>query len=158
MPGALESAVELNTRLYLNCLAGVSDAHAVQRPSGLVNSMAYVACHVLDARFYLARFLGLELHNPIETLVGAAQSIDDIEALPTVAVLTRYWSDLSLTVQACVAGLLPADLNQPSTQRFPVKDRTMGAAIEFQLHHESYHIGQLALLRKYYGYPAMTYR
>jgi hypothetical protein len=45
-----------------------------------------------------------------------------------------------------------------SPQRFPVDDPTFGAAIEFQLHHESYHIGQLALLRKYYGYPAMTYR
>jgi hypothetical protein len=31
-------------------------------------------------------------------------------------------------------------------------------SIAFLLHHEAYHIGQLALLRRYTGSPAMSYR
>lgn len=154
----LAAAAELNTRLYLNCLLDVRDAHATLRPSSAVNSIAFVACHVLDARHFLAKFLALELSNPIESFVGAARGIDDVLSFPLLADVRHHWSLVSREIEPCIAGLLPGELSQVSSQRFPVNEPTIEAAIEFQLHHESYHIGQLALLRKYYGYAAMTYR
>jgi hypothetical protein len=39
-----------------------------------------------------------------------------------------------------------------------VGDRTLLGALAFLAQHESYHVGQLALLRKYAGLPAMRYR
>jgi uncharacterized damage-inducible protein DinB len=29
--------------------------------------------------------------------------------------------------------------------------------VAFLIQHESYHVGQMALIRKHYGYPAMKY-
>ena len=155
---SLAAAAELNTRLFRNCLLDVTDADAIQRPSNTVNSISFIACHVLDARHFLARFLGLQLTNPIESVIGTASGIDDVASLPPLADLRRHWTSVSRDVEACISGLHDDELNLLSPQRFPVDSPTIAAAIEFQLHHESYHIGQLALLRKYFGYPAMTYR
>lgn len=154
----LSAAAELNRRLYLNCLDAVSDEAAARRPNELVNSLGFIACHLLDARHYLARFLGLVLSNPLDDILADVQSIADVRELPRLASLRHEWSRVSVEVHACLSGLSAADLANPSPQRFPIPDATFGGAIEFQLHHESYHIGQLALLRKFYGYPAMTYR
>jgi hypothetical protein len=41
--------------------------------------------------------------------------------------------------------------------RFPIGDATVLGLIAFMVQHDSYHIGQLALLRKHYGLPAMRY-
>jgi hypothetical protein len=49
-------------------------------------------------------------------------------------------------------------LDQQSTTRFPISDKSVVGTIAFLLHHEAYHIGQLALLRRYTGSPAMSYR
>ena len=154
----LATAADLNTRLFRNCLLDVSDADAIRRPSDAVNSIGFIACHVLDARHFLARFLGLQFVNPIESVIGTARGIDDVASLPPLADVRQYWAAVSRDVHACISSLADSELAEISPQRFPVDNPTFGAAIEFQLHHESYHIGQLALLRKYYGYPAMTYR
>ena len=154
----LAAAADLNRRLFLNCLDAVSDTDALRRPNELVNNMAFIACHVLDARHYLARFLGLGLANPFDALLGNVQSIADVTSLPPLEMVRAEWARVSTEVHACLSGLSASELTRPSPQRFPIPDATFGGAIEFQLHHESYHIGQLALIRKFCGYPAMTYR
>jgi hypothetical protein len=154
----LAAAAALNTRLFLNCVAGVSDEDAARRPSELVNNLGFIACHILDARFYLGRFLGMPLDNPLDSVLGNAASIDDVAVLPPLDTVRQHWTAVSADVLACIAALTPGELMLPSPQRFPIPDATMSGAVEFQLHHESYHIGQLAYLRKFYGYPAMSYR
>ena len=54
----LASVLRMNTRLLLNCLQDVSEAHATQRPNERTNSIAFIACHVVDSRFFIARYLG----------------------------------------------------------------------------------------------------
>jgi uncharacterized damage-inducible protein DinB len=154
----LSAAAELNTTLYLNCLQSVSTKDALLRPNHLVNSLAFVACHVLDARHYLARFIGLSLENPLEPLLARVQSIEEVETLPPLETVREQWRAVSSEVCAVLRALAPRELASPSPQRFPISDVSFGGALEFQLHHESYHIGQLAYIRKFYGYPAMSYR
>jgi uncharacterized damage-inducible protein DinB len=51
-----------------------------------------------------------------------------------------------------------ADLDAPLTTQFPgAADQTVLSALTFLVQHDSYHVGQLALLRKYVGLPAMRY-
>ena len=40
----------------------------------------------------------------------------------------------------------------------PVDDKSNMGLLIFMMQHESYHIGQLAILRKQAGLPAMSYR
>jgi len=56
-----------------------------------------------------------------------------------------------------IAELLEGMLQGQSEQQLPTDDRTLLGAISFLLHHESYHIGQMGLLRRLLGYPSMSY-
>lgn len=76
------------------------------------------------------------------------------------ASLRETWFECLLafrTAEAANCKSDSAELNAPSSQRFPVDLPTVHGGLGFLLQHESYHIGQLALLRKYFGYPAMRY-
>jgi uncharacterized damage-inducible protein DinB len=147
----------MNTRLLLNCLQDVSEAHATQRPNERTNSIAFIACHVVDSRFFIARYLGVEEPNPLDRYVAGVTAIEEMSELPALDVIRRAWSSIAPTVEECLAELGEAELRAPSPQRFPVDQHNLMGGIGFLVQHESYHIGQLALLRKFFGYPAMRY-
>ena len=56
----------LNTRLFRNCLAGVDDVSAQRRPGSEANNMTFIAAHLLDARAWMARYLGVQYRHPFE--------------------------------------------------------------------------------------------
>jgi uncharacterized damage-inducible protein DinB len=154
---AFASVARLNTRLFLNCLDGVSQEHADARPNQQTNSIAFVACHLVDARHFLARYLGLSEPNPMEEALRDVQRIEEVKQLPQLDEIRRAWKAIAQVLDGCFATLTEDDLRTPSGQRLPVDDPTVFGGIGFLIQHESYHIGQLALLRKYFGYPAMKY-
>jgi uncharacterized damage-inducible protein DinB len=41
--------------------------------------------------------------------------------------------------------------------KFPIEDNTKFGALTFMVQHETYHIGQLGILRRALGLPAMKY-
>jgi hypothetical protein len=151
------SVLRLNSRLFDNCLNGVSDAHLLQRPNEHTNSIAFIACHLVDARHFFARYLHLEPANPLEPFLNDVHRIEDVRALPDPKQILLAWHAIAPVLESCVAGLTLAELKAPSAQRFPIDGATVFGGIGFLLQHESYHIGQLALLRKFFGYPAMKY-
>lgn len=51
-----------------------------------------------------------------------------------------------------------AELEAIVSPRFPMPNPTRLSALTFLVQHDSYHIGQLALLRRHAGLPAMCYR
>ena len=153
----LRIQLDLDTRLFLNCLDGVSEAQGAQRPSDDTNSLAFVAAHVTDSRFFLARVLGATVENPLEAQLAGARSIADLASCPSLAESRAAWQAVSGPLMERLDALDAAALDRPAAQRFPVDDRTVLGTLAFLAQHEAYHIGQLALLRKFAGLPAMTY-
>ena len=153
----LATVLRMNTRLFLNCLSGVSDEHGRQRANERTNSITFIACHITDSRYFVARYLGLEEKNPLENVLRDVNSIEDVGELPLLEDVREIWRLISPTVEACINGLSEDELRAPSPQRFPVDQLTVYGGIGFLVQHESYHLGQLALLRKFHGYPAMKY-
>lgn len=148
--------LKLNTRLFLNCLDGVDDTMARARPSADTNSIGFLACHVLHARYYLAAFLGLEAVNPFQELFDSAHDVNDLE-VPPLDELRSAWVELSAQLVDRTPEVTEADLGREAGQEFPVDDGTVLGAVTFLVQHESFHIGQLALLRKYFGLEGMAY-
>lgn len=155
--GPLLEILKLNTRLFLKCLDGVDDETAQRRPGGAVNNMTFVALHLADARCYLARYVGLDDENPFKHLEDVA-SIDEMKEFPAVAELRAVWRDVSDRLAERLSVLPSAEVDCESSQQFPVDDGTMLGGIAFLLQHESFHIGQLALLRRYFGLGPMSYQ
>jgi uncharacterized damage-inducible protein DinB len=136
--------------------APLAEIHARERVRG-TNPMAFLAAHLVDARCFLGAMLGVRIANPIGDTLEEAGSADEVADLPSLDVLRAEWRRVSAQVGTALARITHEHWTATAEQRFPVPDRTVGGSVAFLLQHESYHVGQLALLRRQLGYPAMTY-
>ena len=155
----MHAMFRLHTRLFLNGFDEVSDEIARLRPNEDTSSMAFIGLHMHDARHYLAKFLGQPESNPFEQITASAASIDDIEIYPSLAELRTAWLEVTAALNGRFDDLDPETLSQPPSDvdfEFPFEDQTLLGGMGFLLHHEAYHIGQLALLRKIHRLPAMS--
>ena len=153
---ALAGILRLNTKLFRNCLDGLSDEQARVRPSGTTNNASFVAAHLADSRYYLLKALGAERANPMAEYVAQVRGIDDMTRWPALAEIQSAWTDASHALRARLDSLTAQELDGPAGARFP-GDSSMRAALMFMVQHDSYHVGQLSLLRSHAGLPAMSY-
>lgn len=155
---AAAAMAAMHTRLFRNCLDGLDETAARRRVNGQTNNALFLAAHLVDSRAWTARLLGLDIPEPFGGAIAYGTSIEDIPGLPELAQVRDEWSVVSALLEARIAALTPEELAAPGSHRFPIGDPTMAGALAFLLHHEAYHIGQLALLRRVNGLPAMAYR
>lgn len=149
---------KLNSRLFLNCLDGWKEDQARWRPSPDTNSAAFIALHLVDSRHYIAKIVGVTMENPFAFLADA-KTIDDVKTWPKLDEVRAAWKSVTGNLRERFKTLAPADLTGPSDWGdVPVDDKSNAGLLLFMMQHESYHIGQLAILRKQAGLPAMSYR
>ncbi|MFN8652599.1 MAG: DinB family protein [Gemmatimonadales bacterium] len=148
----------LNSRLYRNCLAGLSDAQAQERPTGRgpTNSIAFIAAHLVDSRYYLLNLLGRKVTSPLVGCEGGFNDISKLTNYPSLAEIQVAWGVAGDLLERDLASATAAQLDQPYTD-FPLPIPTVLGAVSFMTEHESYHLGQLGVLRKYAGLEAMAY-
>jgi uncharacterized damage-inducible protein DinB len=155
----LTNILRMNTRLFRYCLEGVTDEMAASRPSSSTNSAAFVACHLTEARFSLLQMIGGTEKSPIATYLENARGIDEVKRFPSLAEIQNAWTTASHALRDRLAAMTPAQLDASIACPFPlpIPDPTALSLLTFFVQHDSYHIGQLALLRKHAGLPAMQY-
>ena len=164
MPDTPRSAVSgpiafifgINTQLLVNALAGLSEQDFVRRPTSLTNSAAWIAGHAIQTR---AMILGL-LGDPVETGWGAifnrGAEPPSPDSLPTREAMLSLAADIATRLQAKLADLddaaLSADAHGPKLPG--VKSVTQ--MLSFFALHDTYHVGQLAYIRKALAYPQLV--
>lgn len=157
MIAPLHAILEMNTRLLVNCLREVDEATARRRLQGRSNNMAFLAAHLLDARVFLATYLGLEMESPLPPEMQEARGIDDVSEFPTLDSIRGTWSEVWEALDARMRTVTEEELLAWSPRTFPIPDPTVRGGVAFLTQHDSYHLGQLALLRRTFGYEAMEY-
>jgi uncharacterized damage-inducible protein DinB len=154
----LAEILRLNTVLFRNCLDSLSDEQAVKRPSSGTNSAAFIAAHLASSRFFLLKTLGVEEGDPLAPYLDGRKGIDDIAELPPLSEVEAAWTKGAHLLRDRLDALTAADIDAPSSLKFPLADGTLLGTLTFLVQHDSYHLGQLSLLRKYCGLPAMRYQ
>ena len=149
--------LKVNDQLFQNCLAAVDDATAWRRPNDKTNNLVFLGLHLVDARFFLAGKLGSAAENPLRRFCEGVRGIDDFSEFPSVAELLDGWSAAAAALKDALDAVPIETLDAEASFKFPVGDRSWLGGVAFLMQHESYHIGQMALLRKYFGLEAMTY-
>ncbi len=150
--------LRLNTKLFRNCLDGMTQQQAEARPDGFGNSALWVAAHLVKARHGMLRWLGAERANPLPAGLVAAKGITDVTAWPALDEVRAAWTHVSHALRDRLATVSAADLDAPVDVRFPVFEQTAFALIVFMVMHDTYHVGQLSVLRKLAGLPGMSFR
>jgi len=153
----LAAMFRLNTELLLNCLEDLDEDRASFRGTPAVNSIAFLVAHLTETRHVAAGLLGAPLPSPFSAAFTEARTIDDAGPLPPLSVLQASWERISAHLAVVVERGDTAQLAQRA-QQFPGSDGTLLGALAFLAQHESYHLGQIALLRRQQGVSAMHYR
>jgi uncharacterized damage-inducible protein DinB len=153
----LKRTLDLNTRLFVNALQGVSDEEATRRPNEATNHIVFIAAHVVDTGYYLAWELGLEFESPFKELENA-KNLEDLLPFPSLDEIRAAWDDVSPRLSIHLEGLTADALSKKASYPFPIEggDTALGSLV-FLIQHESYHVNQIALVRRFLGHEAMSY-
>jgi len=154
----LAEILRLNTVLFRNCLDSLTDDQAAKRPSLDTNSAAFVAAHLVSSRFFLLKTLGVDEADPLGSYLDGRKGIDEIAELPPLREVDAAWTKGAHLLRDRLDALTAADIDAPSAIKFPLANGTLLGTLTFLVQHDSYHLGQLSLLRKCCGLPAMRYQ
>ncbi|HLA79851.1 MAG TPA: DinB family protein [Vicinamibacteria bacterium] len=145
-----------STALFEKALAGLDREALLRRPGTETNPILWIAGHLASSRYGLATALGRQRDVPWGTLFFKGAAVGDLSALPEVGSIQEGWREISALLAARLEELTEAELAAPFPRSFPIPDRSLRGAITFLAFHEGYHLGQMALLRKWLGLPGLV--
>jgi DinB superfamily len=153
-----EIIFNLNTRLFLNALEGVTEAQAKERISDHNNPLCWLAAHTVWARYNTCAMLGKPAaKNPYDGLFENFKPFDAAANYGTLADAKGEWNKASELLKEALATVTEEHLAADCPLKSPIGDFTFGGTITFLAEHESYDIGQIAFLKKYFTKEAMSY-
>lgn len=153
----VDSIFFLNTKLFSNCLEEVTNEIYLNRMDNNCSNIAFIACHILDARFYIAGLTGVEAVNPYKDIFDRIKSPEQVDLFPPSVKIEELWKEISAGIESKFKIITEGELLKEAPLQLPLTEKTIIGALTFFMQHESYHIGQIALLRKHYGLQAMKY-
>ncbi|MGH2564697.1 MAG: DinB family protein [Ginsengibacter sp.] len=147
----------MNDRLFLNTLRGVTEEQAKERITGHVNPVIWIAAHTIWARYNALMFLGAPSRNPYNNLFENFKAYDASLNYPSLAEIKDEWEKVSGLLHDAIKNVSEEHLAADSPIKSPIGDFTNGGTVAFLAQHESYDIGQLGLLKKFLTREAMSY-
>jgi hypothetical protein len=153
----LESILDLNERLFLNALEGVSDEQANERISGHNNPLIWIATHTVWARYNMLAFLGRPVQNPFEGKFENAKAYQVADNYPSLETVKTEWRKASALVKEALQTVTEEHLAAEAPVKSPIGEFSNGGTFAFLVQHESYDIGQMAFLKKYLTLEPMKY-
>ena len=151
----LAELLRINRKLFSNCLDGLDEDQAMLRPAPDANSAAYVAAHMVESRYYRLAS-SAPSGKPLGDRVGW-KSLIEITALPSLDEVKAAWGRRQRGARQAPARndrRRPIHRSNPVSHRGP---RHHSACSRFWCSTDKLHLGQLSLLRKTCGLPAMSY-
>ncbi len=145
--------------LFKNVLEGIKPKHTHIRMNGLTNHLSWIAGNLTATRFNLGNCIGIELEQTFpEFFEGHKSIIPDVQ-YPSLEEIIADWDRITPVLEKRLKEITLEQLAAPSPLYTP---RTIGqnnllGTIIFLIDRESYAIGQIALIRKAFGYEAMKY-
>lgn len=154
---SLALIINLNERLFLNTLEGFTDDLAKEKISDHNNPFIWIATHTAWARFNMSMLLGNPVTNPYAGMFENFRPYAESDQFPSLEKLKADWKNASELVKSGLQSVTPEQLATDAQRGNPIGDSTFGGTLAFLVQHESYSIGQLALLKKFYTKEAMKY-
>ena len=150
--------LNMNTRLFNNSLEGVTETQSTERISDHNNSLIWLATHTVWGRYLTCSVLGKPpAKNPYEGMFENFKPFDPEDKYPTLEEVKAEWTRSSELLKEALESVTEEHLKGKGPFDNPIGDSTNGGTLAFFVQHESFDIGQMALLKKYYTKEAMKY-
>lgn len=136
-----------------------NDAAGHRLRNGEGSSISYLMGHLLSSRYGMLKMLGAGDENPFAEQFGRDASPRDVSEYPNITELKSAWDELSPRFHTALQDATDDQLLAPAPDGFPpIEDQTMRGAVGFLCWHESYHVGQIGILRTEQGYPSTEHQ
>ena len=146
----------VNNRLFDKALDGLSREQLLKSASESSNPLLWIAGHVANTRYGLSAMLGKKAHRPWGDIFNRSAARPPAEAYPELAVIRTAWNEVTSGLMARFEELTDAELSAPAPWPLPTPDGSIRGAIAFLAYHEGYHLGQIAYIRKWLGFPGLV--
>lgn len=152
-------AYKIHTQLFNNVLEGINEIDAKHRVNGKTNHIVWMAGNMVNARYWLAKVLGLAEEDPHESLFKDAKALDENYPYPTLELLLQHWHKISSPLFVKLCQMNDEELLQPCVLGMEtsfIEENNLNA-IGMCIDREEYLMGQLGLMRRILGYDSMKY-
>jgi uncharacterized damage-inducible protein DinB len=156
---------DLHILLFNNVIKGISNEEANQSLGPGLNTVKWLAGHLLWNEGSLANIGGIKVVIPwadhFYSIEGATE--EDLNALeselPTLEMIKNKWNEISPSIRAGLANLSDEALDTKIDIPHPIHryNDTLAGLWAFTNDHQAYTIGQIAALRRGLGKPGMSY-
>lgn len=141
-----------NTWLFGSALKDVTAEHSAYRVHENTNSFDRLAGHITVARRGLGTLLGMELPDlgwgEFEKAGERGRQFDPNVKCPPISDIMEGFNRVTDVMMAKLPDVSNDTLAKPSPFPVPGDNPTLADLLSFLAMHESYHIGQLGLLKK----------
>ena len=141
----------INDSLVERSFQDVAEADQWKRPTPLSNPMLWIFGHMVNTRAGLLRQVGGDADLGWGDVFNRGAELADASGYPARERIIAVSSDVNARLYAALAALTDADLAKPATRPFTPAVKTLGDQIAFLTMHDTYHVGQLAYVRKALG-------
>lgn len=144
-----------NDNFVLRALEGLTREELWRSPTDHNNPLLWVAGHVVQTRAMVLQMLGEHVETGWGHLFDRGAKIADVKQYPSGAEVARVMNEISPRLHSKLSSLHDDQLNQPASLPIPGL-KTLADELAFFALHDSYHIGQLAYIRKGLGHSALA--
>jgi uncharacterized damage-inducible protein DinB len=153
--GPITVTFSFNEPFVEQALDGLSHEELWRAPTSHNNPILWVAGHVVQTRTTVLQMIGQSVDTGWGTLFDRGAKIGDRSQYPSATEVARVMCEVSPKLRGALAAITEAELMRPASLPIPGINTLMDELAFFALH-ESYHVGQLAYIRKSLGYPGLA--
>ena len=149
---------DLQTHLFLNVLQDISEEESFPIVGQHLNSIRWVAGHVLNTRYNLIAILGGAAGDAhLNKLFGKGSTGKTEEGAPSLDEIKTRWKVASKLLIQQLQQVSEEKLMTAAPFALSIADKTVLGTAAFMAVHEGMHIGQLTVLRKIIGKSALSF-
>ncbi len=142
---------KINTDLFKRTIQGIPPDRLLASPGDDSNHLIWIAGHVVVHRAMVLKILGQDWAAPWEGLFVRGAKLAAPEQYPAIEEIVQAWDEVSARLSSSLASASPELLAEPVSKGITLDGKISGK-IAFLSLHESYHVGQMAYLRKWLGF------
>jgi len=145
----------INDDLALRALDGLTDAQLWSAPTLRNNPMMWVVGHFVQTRAQLLALLGEPIDTGWQERFMRGATLRDATQYPSRDEVERIMNEVTRRLHGKLANIDDEQVDRPPAVALPGAN-TVADEIALFAFHDSYHVGQMAFIRKALGYPALA--
>jgi hypothetical protein len=149
------AAFAFNAHMLDKGFKNVTEAQWLELPDGAQNSLLWIVGHMIWARSSTIRFLGSTWTRPWLGQFARAAKPEEGQVPPTVSEMINAWQDSQRSLADAFENASEEKLAEavppPPNTLPPSFDGKISGVVTFLSHHEWYHLGQVAYVKRCLG-------